>query len=292
MNLTNYLLINVSTSTAKNGSPFATVTLKTIKEGVESKLTVNLWGIPANFNPPLFSKVTILDVKEKDGFYSTTSANFTYSKLPEDSELNTLIRVITPRQDWIDVVKSILSKMGEVDPLWKPFLKEQFSKLYDVYKLHPAAKVNHHAYPGGLLDHVYQMLQILDRLHDVVPIKTRIEVCALGILYHDYGKISEYRDGTYVEEFFTMGHIYMGAHVLHSLMTNYGFSYNDTVRTVHCVLAHHGKLEHGSPVKPATGEAFLVHMIDAISGHGYIYDETGHMEKSLALGTNVIHFKD
>lgn len=292
MIIKDHILINVSTSLASNNSKYASLTIKGLENGEEVKKTVAIWGIPDSFKPELYSLVTLADVTDKDGFLSTKSFNAHFSPLPEGSPLSIFIRKLTPKTNWIKLAKSLLAKTSkDADPLWDKFLKEEYSALYDLYINHAAAKTNHHAYKGGLMDHVYQMLQMLDALSEVLPFAVRIEVCALGILYHDYGKISEYKDGNYTEEFFTMGHIYMGAHVLHSKMTNYGFSYDDTVRTIHCVLAHHGQLEWGSPVKPATGEAFLVHHIDALSGNGIQYDTTDHMQKSFALGTNVIKFK-
>jgi len=291
MTITNAILLSYTTATAKNNTVYATLNLAMIENGEDKFIRVNVWGVGPGYNPKINQAVYISLLDEKDGFLSTKLNNLHFSELSEESALNKFITKITPREDWINLAKKIIARIPIENTKWIDFLKLEFSSLYDIYKLHPAAKVNHHAYEGGLLDHVYQMLVMLEALHDKVPFKTRIEVCALAILYHDYGKIIEYKDGNYTEVMFTMGHIYVGAFELQTKMLKEEFENDDIVRTIHCVLAHHRNLEYGSPVKPATGEAFLVAMVDMLSGHGVSYETTNHMEKSFSLGTNVIKFK-
>ena len=62
----------------------------------------------------------------------------------------------------------------------------------------------------------------------------------------------------------------------------------ETNRIVHVVLSHHGELEYGSPIVPATAEAILVNHLDNLSAKLDVIETTGNMEKAFALGTHVI----
>ncbi len=87
---------------------------------------------------------------------------------------------------------------------------------------------------------------------------------------------------------YLMGHTYISAHVLHNKLNEYEVGNEETIRIVHCVLAHHGELEFGSPVVPCTQEALIVNYVDNISAKTYNIEETANMEKSFALGTKII----
>src|SRR6266581_4736838 len=104
----------------------------------------------------------------------------------------------------------------------------------------PAAKSVHHAYPGGLLEHTVSCLKLAHRLADHYPQVDR-DLLVAGAFFHDLGKIRELsydRQVEYSDEGRLIGHL--------------------------IVLAHHGKLEYGSPKVPMTLEALLTHEIDEI----------------------------
>ena len=83
----------------------------------------------------------------------------------------------------------------------------------------------------------------------------------------------------------------MSSKHLEDLMVSYEFTPRSISHCVHTILAHHGKQEYGSPVVPATIEAFLVHHCDMLSGHGEIYKQAENLEQSRALGTSIIKIK-
>ena len=90
------------------------------------------------------------------------------------------------------------------------------------------------------------------------------------------------------EDMYLLGHIYIGAHKLHTELERRGIEGEETKRIVHCVLAHHGCLEFGSPVVPCTPEAELISHLDDISAKTDNMEGTGNLEKSFALGTCVV----
>lgn len=131
----------------------------------------------------------------------------------------------------------------------------------------PAAKSVHHAYRGGLLYHVLGMLA----LGKVVAVQYTLDwdALALGILYHDIGKIKElgeYPGDPYTFQGNAVGHIHLSTEMWAETCDHFGIVLNDPLRNhvLHLILSHHGALEHGSPVKPITGEALALHHVDML----------------------------
>jgi 23S rRNA maturation-related 3'-5' exoribonuclease YhaM len=80
----------------------------------------------------------------------------------------------------------------------------------------------------------------------------------------------------------------MSANYLNGILREEGVEKREINFIIHCVLAHHGEMEFGSPVLPCIPEASLVNYLDNLSAKADVYHTTGNMEKSFALGTNVI----
>ena len=132
----------------------------------------------------------------------------------------------------------------------------------------PAAKGAHHAYRGGLAEHILSVMRLAHRIADHYPVLDRDLVVA-GALLHDIGKISEltYGDGStgYTDEGRLVGHLVSTAQAIHTKASRIpDFPRALEHHLTHLVLAHHGQLEHGSPKLPATLEALAVHAIDAL----------------------------
>lgn len=130
----------------------------------------------------------------------------------------------------------------------------------------PAAKSVHHAYPGGLLEHTVSCLKLAHRLADHFPQVDR-DLLVAGAFFHDLGKIRELsgeRGVEYTDEGRLVGHHVMAAQWIHDKARRVGVPRDLEHHVVHLVLAHHGKLEYGSPKVPMTLEAMLTHAIDEI----------------------------
>ncbi len=134
----------------------------------------------------------------------------------------------------------------------------------------PAGVKLHHAYVGGLLEHVVTMMDIADRLVAFYPGTDR-ELLLVGVFLHDAGKVRELtftRAFGYCDEGQLIGHIAMGVEMLNekvgkvSELTGEPFPRELLVRLKHMILSHHGTLEFGSPKIPMTPEAMLLHQID------------------------------
>jgi 3'-5' exoribonuclease len=148
------------------------------------------------------------------------------------------------------------------------------SEIVDRIKRAPAAKSIHHAYRAGLLEHVVSITGILDGLaQHYGPIVDR-DLLFLGGFLHDIGKIWELsydRVTDYTDEGKLIGHLVMGVELIdrkiRALESEAGripgaFPLDKKLLVKHMVLAHHGKLEYGSPKTPHCLEALIVHMVD------------------------------
>ena len=129
-----------------------------------------------------------------------------------------------------------------------------------------AAKTVHHAYAGGLLEHTVSCLKLAHRLADQYPQVDR-DLLVAGAFFHDIGKIRELQGDKsveYTDEGRLVGHLVMAAQWIHDKARRVGMPRELEHHVVHMVLAHHGRLEFGSPKVPLTLEALLTHYIDEV----------------------------
>lgn len=130
---------------------------------------------------------------------------------------------------------------------------------------HSAAKSVHHGFMGGLLEHTVSVARLCEYYCTQYPELNR-DLLVMCALFHDIGKVEElsafpYND--YTDEGQLVGHIVMGAMKLDRIMhTIPGFPEKLGNEVKHCILAHHGELEYGSPKKPALIEALALAMAD------------------------------
>lgn len=134
----------------------------------------------------------------------------------------------------------------------------------------PAAKSVHHAYAGGLLEHTLSVCRVLDMLaqhyRNYYGQAVSRDLLLLGGLFHDIGKIYELsfdRATEYTKVGQLVGHHVIGCELVDRIAAGIaGFPDDLKLQAKHLILAHHGKLEYGSPKLPHTLEALLVHFID------------------------------
>jgi 3'-5' exoribonuclease len=148
-----------------------------------------------------------------------------------------------------------------------------------------AAQYNHHAYRSGLLEH---SLQVADATAAAAGIFSDVnrDLAVCGALLHDIGKLDAYsRNGHYAELNDTgklIGEIPAGYYTVRRCIDDLpGFPPPLADALLHTILSHHGCLEHGSPVLPATREALLVHTMDKLSGDLGSFDR---LERETAAG--------
>lgn len=143
----------------------------------------------------------------------------------------------------------------------------------------PAGVRVHHAYQGGLLEHVLTMLEVADRIAGLYPELNR-DLLMIGIFLHDSGKIVELdyeRAFGYTDEGQLIGHLVLGVGMLDekarraSDLTGEPFPVGLLLRLKHMIVSHHGPAEFGSPKPPMTPEAIALHHIDNLDAKVFAY---------------------
>jgi 3'-5' exoribonuclease len=134
----------------------------------------------------------------------------------------------------------------------------------------PAGIRNHHAYLGGLLEHVVSLSEAADRLLSGYPELDR-DLLQAGIFLHDIGKVRELSFGkafAYTDEGQLIGHLVIGVEMLNekaahvSALTGEPFPRELLLRLKHMIISHHGSHEFGSPKLPMTPEAIALTHLD------------------------------
>lgn len=158
-----------------------------------------------------------------------------------------------------------------IDSFTDPHLKALVSTIFadprivSTFREAPAAKQLHHAWLGGLLEHVVSLLTLADRVAPHYPILHR-DLLLTGAMLHDIGKISELAwdiGFEYTTEGVLLGHIQMGASLSEKTMDSLpGFPPRLRTLVLHLILSHHGKLEFGSPKLPMIPEALVLNFLD------------------------------
>ena len=139
------------------------------------------------------------------------------------------------------------------------------TEIQQAYREAPAARQLHHAWLGGLLEHVVSLLGLAERVAAHYPILDR-DLLITGVLLHDIGKIRELSWGTgfdYTIDGVLLGHIQMGVEMVEKAAAALpGFPGRLRTVVLHLILSHHGKLEFGSPKLPMIPEALALNFVD------------------------------
>lgn len=134
------------------------------------------------------------------------------------------------------------------------------------FKAHSAAKTVHHGFSGGLLEHTLSVTRMCDYFATSYSILNRDLLLSSAIL-HDIGKVKElsvFPDNDYTDEGQLIGHIVIGVEMINDAIRSIpGFPEKLAHELKHCIVAHHGELEYGSPKKPALAEAVALNMADS-----------------------------
>ena len=181
-----------------------------------------------------------------------------------------------------------------------PILKKATLGLLEEFgeslKVVSAAKRMHHYKRSGLLRHVKEMLDLALFVQKMYPTANK-DLLIAGIVYHDIMKVEEYQYSNGLAEDFTkkgflFGHVFLGAELPKKYVSDEEVASEEIEMLQHIILSHHGKLEWGSPVEPATIEAIIVHHVDNLDAKVYAFsDELSQMEVGEKRQSHAIHSK-
>jgi 3'-5' exoribonuclease len=165
--------------------------------------------------------------------------------------------------------QELLNYAGSVkNPYLSKLLKAFFvedKEFLQSFAKHSAAKTVHHSFVGGLLEHTLSVTRLASYIADHYPAVNRDLLITAAIL-HDIGKTKElsyFPTNDYTDSGQMLGHIMIGAEMIHAHASKIeGFPERLETELKHCILAHHGEFEFGSPKKPAIIEAMALNLAD------------------------------
>ena len=168
-----------------------------------------------------------------------------------------------------EMYHELISLAGKVrDPFMRALVSSFFiedKEFAAAFCRHSAAKTVHHGFIGGLLEHTLGVMRLCDYMADRYPVLNR-DLLLASALFHDIGKLKElsyFPENDYTDEGQLLGHIYMGAEMVSERIRRIpDFPQKMANEIIHCILAHHGELEYGSPKKPALAEALALNLAD------------------------------
>ena len=161
--------------------------------------------------------------------------------------------------------------MGFIGSVKNQYLSQLLHSFFDNkeferrFKFHSAAKSVHHGFVGGLLEHTLSVMKLCDYFAAVYPRLNR-DLLLTAALFHDIGKtreLSAFPENDYTDDGQLLGHIIIGTEMVSERIREIpGFPEKMAAELKHCILAHHGELEYGSPKKPALFEALALSLAD------------------------------
>jgi 3'-5' exoribonuclease len=248
----------------KSGEPYLSLTLGDRTGDVEAKMWDNASEVMLTF--------------ERDDFVKVKGLYQIFQNRPQIT-VHKLMRADEREIDFADYFPASTRDPEEmfaelrqlIDGLANPHLKALLDGLFAderiarAYKLAPAAKVVHHAYLSGLIEHVLSVAK-LARLTAAHYKNIDIDLLLTGAILHDIGKIDELtfdRGFGYSTDGQLLGHIVMGVRMVEDKLRDLP-DFPPKLRTLveHMILSHHGELEFGSPKVPLFPEALLLHHLD------------------------------
>jgi 3'-5' exoribonuclease len=294
------------------GKPFREVVLR---DGADS-MVLRAWNdteaFEATSSLPPGEFVTVEGVFSHSAAYGLDGKRWEIARLDEEG-VEALLVGSKNRRDLLDRCDKVIA--DAVASMADPRLKVLCSRFLEQYgarfRRSAAARGNHHARRGGLLEHTSRMMESALALSGVYPELNRDLIIA-GVLFHDTGKLWETcppeRGFGIVSELRgeLLGHLSIGIELVNTLwrdLPKEGWeSYSPPtedlrLHLLHLIAAHHGQLEFGSPVLPKTPEAALLHFVDNIDARMEMFfaayqatttDRQGPLEWVRALGVSPV----
>ena len=279
-----FIVVGRTNLLTRQHKPYAQ--LKLVAE--DESFNISVWDLLPEMPPQMGQLVKLGQIKDFNGSKSCSVADLIVGLMADDAHplYNMMPRPIS-RDIWDKTISQLVTYCDDKSLI--DIIKSFAEKLYKPYSEYPAATTVHHAFPGGLLNHVWQMLHMLEGLYPCLPYQIKIERCILAIMFHDYGKVYEYsKSGDAQQDMYLLGHIYIGAHKLQNVLEQQSIDADEIKRIIHIVLAHHGQREWGSPVLPCTQEAAIVHYLDNISAKVEAMESAPQGEYIYSLGASVV----
>lgn len=260
-----YLCKQKTSAVTKNGKPYENVILQD-KTGV---MDGKIWD-PNSLGIDDFDALDYIDVVgDVTSFAGAMQVNIKRVRKAGEGEYDPADYLPVSENNADDMYEQLI---GFIKSVKNTYLSQLLKKLFvedsvfiKSFQDHSAAKTVHHGFIGGLMEHTLSVTRLCDYLAGAYPLLKR-DLLITAALLHDMGKtreLSAFPLNDYTDEGQLLGHIVIGAQMIHDLAKEIeGFPIELEQQLIHCILAHHGELEYGSPKKPALAEAVALNLAD------------------------------
>lgn len=260
-----YLCKHKTSAVTKNGKPYETVVLQDKTGTIDAKV----WEP----NNPGIGDYDVLDYIEVYGevtnFQGTNQVSVKRIRVCSEGEYDPADYLPVSSKN-IDTMYQEL--LGLIDSIDNPYLKKLLQAFFvedaafiKAFRNSSAAKTVHHGFVGGLLEHTLSVTKLCDYYVSAYPVLNR-DLLLTAAMCHDIGKVKEispFPENDYTDDGQLLGHIVMGSQMVAERAAGIeGFPHGILTQIQHCILAHHGKYEYGSPKLPAIMEAMALNYAD------------------------------
>lgn len=248
----------------KAGKSYYSLILQDQSGTVDAKIWELNPGI-GHFEPLDFIKIE----GNVTSFQGALQLNIRRVRKAQEMEYNVADYMPVSRYNIEDMYKELLDYVKKVSEPHLRALLEMFfvqdKEFITSFKCHSAAKSVHHGFVGGLLEHTLSVTKLCDFYTTRYPLLNK-DLLLTSAMCHDIGKTQElslFPENDYTDDGQLIGHIVIGVEMIHDKIREIpGFPKVLENELKHCIVAHHGELEYGSPKKPALMEAMALNLAD------------------------------
>lgn len=263
-----YLVAFASLQQSRNG-PYWKLELKDASGSLEAKI----WS-PLSLSLPALSVGQAVHVEGRLSLYrEQLQLTVEALRVLDDDEVASLpmeeylLSSPRPSAEMLEDIERLCDSVLTYKP-WKKFMRSVLSdkRIRPLLLKAPAAKSVHHAYAGGLLEHMLSVARLCMRMADHYQELDR-QILLAAALLHDIGKIDEMGGllvTEYTDEGRLLGHIVQGIVMLEPFLRKSGLEPELIMHFKHLIASHHGEPAFGAVREPATPEAFILHYADNI----------------------------
>lgn len=261
-----YLCKTKRSAETRNGKPYDNLVLQDKTGTLDGKVWDPNSGGIADYDEMDFVEV----FGEVVSYNNNLQLNIKQLRKPYEDEYNAADYMPTSEKSVDMMYNELLSYVKQIENKYLRQLAEYYfvknEAFIKVFKAHSAAKSVHHSFSGGLLEHTLSIVKLCEYYVKTYPLLSK-DLLYTAALFHDIGKtkeLSSFPENDYTDDGQLLGHIVMGVEMIsEGVRTIEGFPVKIASELKHCVIAHHGELEYGSPKKPALPEAVALHYADA-----------------------------
>lgn len=260
-----YLCKHKQSAVTKNGKAYENVILQDKTGTIDAKI----WE-PNSVGIEEFDALDYIDiVGDITSFAGALQVSIKRARKVKEGDYNPADYLPSSRYDIEEMYMELLKYIQSVkSPYLSRLLAYYFvndTEFIKTFKKSSAAKSVHHGFIGGLLEHTLSVTRLCDYYCKAYAVLNR-DLLITAAIFHDIGKtkeLSSFPQNDYTDDGQLLGHIMIGAEMVHdAVRTIPGFPVKMENELKHCILAHHGELEYGSPKKPALAEALALNLAD------------------------------